>query len=1124
MACGTAPAENEVLERFVKAYDKASPAGKRRLIVLVPQQMNLETERRLIEMTGGKGLFGAEVLSFSRMTYRLLSEHGAERLPVLDAHGRVMLVQKAVSDVGGDLSVYQNSCRRAGFATEAARQIADFRENDLTPEQISGALTDSAGSLLEKKLGDLGTIYQRYLELLGEDRTDEEGRKRQAARLAGKSEFFRDAQIFVVGFSTLSAADTEILMALAKRAESVTIGMVTDPDPYALDASVFESVNRYNEQLAGRAFREGVPVSVRELPLPEPDSVTAKVEQGLFAYRQDPQGRAGDAVSVISCEDPWDESRRITQEAAKLIRNGMKAGEIAVLMPDSDLYGPLLARSFDEYGIPYFLDRKQPVIQSGFVESVLSAVDAVRTGWRQEEILSYAKSSFSGLSGEESDILENFVVETGVSRSDWKTDFTSERLKKRIAEDAESITSRAERIRVKLMKPFDALETAGMSCRLRSAQLRDFLERNGSRDRLDQILEGLEQREDYEGAALYRQNWNILLEVLQQIDDSLGDEVTTLQEYADILKNGLATYSIGIIPETSDAVLLTDLTRGKIPSVRVLMTPGMNEGILPSSKQPAGLLSEQELESLSGDLAVLASARPEQEEYQFYSAIARAEEKLLFTEAKAGTNGTEQRPSVYLDRLFAMFELEPPEAVDDSALCLPGAVLPELSVYYADLRKGRPRRPWLDAAAAWLQEHPDTEDGRRFKSVEMGKNFVRTDDSTSGQTVRALYGDDMRVSVSRLEEFAQCPFKHYMDRGLRLTEREPYEVRPADSGTLIHSFFESFLRELGCEKDRERTLSELADPKNPKLSEWIDRIFDREAIKKYEPRFFSTKSSEYAYSKLRRMLTAAARVQVRQLQISGYEPKLFEVRLNEPIGGETEAADTVLQGRIDRIDLRRDGNVAEAAVVDYKSGRTVTAGYSEVAAGLALQLLIYLSAACDLLEQNLDQEEREKIHEIEPAGAFYSYADPGRLSDGEEYKSLRDVRLKGFGETGAAASLKDQVLELGYDKQLDKDQIRTLLSFVRGKAAELTLQMRNGETSIAPSQQSDVPEACRFCSYRSICSFDTSCGEFTPRKIEKYDKKSFFEKFGASDKESLPENPAGDNGEAEREEQRGDGK
>ena len=116
------------------------------------------------------------------------------------------------------------------------------------------------------------------------------------------------------------------------------------------------------------------------------------------------------------------------------------------------------------------------------------------------------------------------------------------------------------------------------------------------------------------------------------------------------------------------------------------------------------------------------------------------------------------------------------------------------------------------------------------------------------------------------------------------------------------------------------------------------------------------------------------------------------------------------------------------------------------------------------------------------------------------------------------------MLELGYDKQLDKDQIRTLLSFVRGKAAELTLQMRNGETSIAPSQQSDVPEACRFCSYRSICSFDTSCGEFTPRKIEKYDKKSFFEKFGASDKESLPENPAGDNGEAEREEQRGDGK
>lgn len=843
-SCGKSPAEEEIYKRFAADYRKASPAEKRRMFLIVPQQINLETEQRVIQETGGVGLFGAEVLSFSRrFTHRLLEESGQDRIASLDEHGRVMLVQKAVSDVRKDLSVYRKSSIRPGFAIEAAAQITSFRENDITPEQLSEAGCENGSPLLQNKLNDLAEIYRAYQELLGSDREDEEGKKRMAAEAAAYSRFFKGTAIYVAGYPFLSEADLQILLGLAGDADCLTMAVTTDPSPEVDDASVFEPVNRFLDRLKREAADRGIAVSSTDIQISGPDQALVQVEEQLFSYRQKHWGKADGAVRSVVCADPWAETGKIAAEIARRVRDGeFRYRDIAVLAADVDTYAPLLERNFTEFGIPYFFDRRQPVVQSGFIEAVLSAVDTVRSGWKREEILNYAKSPFSGLTAEESDILENYVIETGINRSSWKKPFDESPFTERLNRGQLETAHQAEVIRQKLTAPFSALTAVKMSYRERSDQIRRFLDLSGAQKMLDQILEDFENKENYQDAVLYRQNWNILLEVLDQIDDALGESEASLQEYTEVLKNGLETYSIGVIPENNSAVRITDLRRGRLPGgIKMLIVPGMNEGILPSVRTPSGLLSERELQSLPDTLKVLANTRADMEEYAFYSLVTKAEDCLLFTCSQAGMTGNELKQSVYMERLADVFDPEPEQPAQTADRCLPGAVLGELSRYFSEQRGSLEKDPYMEAAAEWLRDHPDTEDGKKFRLIMDGSVFERTDDKVPSEKVRDLYGENMRVSVSRLESFASCPFSHYLDRGLKLTQREEYEVRPLDSGNLIHSFFEAFfdsLREVPGREDSDqyrKQLEALTAPDGSRLNEWIDRIFEGEQLQRFTP-------------------------------------------------------------------------------------------------------------------------------------------------------------------------------------------------------------------------------------------------------------------------------------------------
>ncbi len=71
---------------------KAEKAKKQ--IIIVPEQYTLETEKQFLKCTGEKGLMQVEVLSFSRLAFRVLQETGGRNHTFINDQGLHMLLRK----------------------------------------------------------------------------------------------------------------------------------------------------------------------------------------------------------------------------------------------------------------------------------------------------------------------------------------------------------------------------------------------------------------------------------------------------------------------------------------------------------------------------------------------------------------------------------------------------------------------------------------------------------------------------------------------------------------------------------------------------------------------------------------------------------------------------------------------------------------------------------------------------------------------------------------------------------------------------------------------------------------------------------------------------------------------
>ena len=640
----------------------------------------------------------------------------------------------------------------------------------------------------------------------------------------------------------------------------------------------------------------------------------------------------------------------------------------------------------------------------------------------------------------------------------------------------------------------------------RTRTLYDFLEREDVEGTLRAMAETFEEQGDLVRAAEYRQVYRQVIDLLDRFVELLDTEEVSLREYVELMETGLRECKVGIVPPSTDCVVIGDITRTRLSDIDVLYLVGVNEGVTPAPVGVGGLISEAEREFLKEQKVELAPTRKEAvytEQFYLYSMLTKPKKRLVLTYSRLSAERQALQPSYFIRRITELFSnLTVREEETECYLSLlqndegRGYLLDGIRRFAAE-GSVEDTAFWELYRQAVLKEEEET---RRLLHTAFFGNPAK---NMSEDAAKRLYGAILYGSVTRLEKYAACAFAHFLQYGLSLEERAQYKVSAPEIGNLYHTALELFTK-----KVREGGLSwhTISEAEREELC--VASL--REAVETFENGVFAgTKRNEYLVTKAKRVLLKTVEMLQEQIRGSLFEPEHCEAVF------EHTAKYLSLHGKIDRYDLCRNEDKWYLRVVDYKSG-TKKFDLAELYYGLQVQLEVYLAAA-------LRQATSEYGETPRPAGMFYFHVeDPflprEKYSETAVQEAFRpdglfngtpsavtalDVSLKA--ENGGlkpsesskliyAETDKEGVLKAS-SKSISEQGFDVLTDYVYEKLEQEAEAILAGDTEAKPYRYKKKTP-CDYCAYRAVCGFDNRLPEFSYRDLPELKKEELWEKFG----------------------------
>ncbi|MFO7247010.1 MAG: PD-(D/E)XK nuclease family protein, partial [Bacillota bacterium] len=1005
----------EIVDRLQREGEEGPP-----LIFLVPEQATYQMERALLGRLGsGRPVAAttrAQVASFRRLEQRVLQEAGGAARPVPSELGKRLLLRLALSRCEDRLQVFRAGARRPGFLDRLSRTVRELRDQGVEAADLDRAARElqDTDPRLAARLADLVTVLTGYESLLLERFDDPDRGLGAAARRVPAVPSLRGALVWVDGFAGFTPAEFAFLEALLGTASEMTVALCLDgrrrlglpPD----EADLFRQTHETYHRLVRLAERAGAAVSeVKVLdgdgppPRFQDSPALAWVEEWMFRPGH-PGGAAppaGEAVSLVAAADPRREVEAVAQRIRRLCRDhGLRPREIAVVARSLEPYEAWIRRIFADYGIPCFIDRKGSLSHHPLVELVRSALEVVALDWPAEAVFRYLKTDLAGLERDQVDRLERYVLTHGI-RGHWWYGDAPWRFRRVYSlevepEDVEADPSAQEdmewldEVRARAAGPLARMqervgpargeaptghgrphEARRLPARHLAAAVVDLLADLDAAAVMERWVAEAEAAGDLLAAREHRQAWQGVAAVLETCAQVLGDEPLTLAEFRQVLESGLESLQLALIPPALDQVLVGSVERSRQPDVRAVFVLGANEGLFPAVPAEDPIFTD-------GDRAALAEAGVElapdsrlrlfHERYLAYIALTRARERLCVSYSLSDGSGREQRPSPIVARLRRLFPDLVEEAGDDGGperYEHPGRLAGALLAVLRAARRGPEPDPAWWGAWRWLASHQEHGPVLRRLARSLAEPLPVA--PLPGDLVEGLYGGmPLRTSVSRLEQFAACPFQHFARHGLGLEEPPPADVDPARMGSLMHAVLSRITAQVLA---GDRSLADLTQAERREL---VERAVDEIAPRLARELVLETARQAYLIQRVKDILAWAVEVLAEQQRRGRFAVRGAEVSFGlrgaegalPPL--ELDLGDgrrALVRGRIDRLDVAEVDGETWVRVVDYKSSYR-SLSLDEIYHGLSLQLPAYLAVAAAAAPRWLGRP-------AHPAGAYY---------------------------------------------------------------------------------------------------------------------------------------------------------
>lgn len=1085
---------------YKKVIDESVLHPETTYYVIVPEQFTMQTQKTLVEMHPGKGILNIDILSFERLAYRVFEEVGGDNRKLLEETGKSMVLQKMVQLHRKDLPYLGNQMKKPGYLDEVKSLISEFMQYDVREEEL-GEMLDAAGDrkLLQMKLKDVETLYQafrNYLEghyMTGEEVLD------ILLKVLPLSEKVKGSVLVLDGFTGFTPIQNKVIQELLAICQKVTVTITMDvrEDPFAKGKphQLFYMSRKMIHTLAGltRDVEEPILIAPGRASRFSKAPALGFLERQLFRYRKASYEKEQEEIRIFSGRTPLKEMEEAARRISRLVREkGMRYGEIAVITGNMEEYGSLTKQVFTEAGIPFFLDEKHTILMNPFVEYLRAALEMAAQGFPYESVFRYLRCGMSDIPREEVDMLENYVLALGIrGYKAW-----SEKWVRIYHGMPPENIQKLNEIRERFVQETQAFaegfcggrKTVGEYCRC----LYEFIVQSRIQEKLKVQEQGFMQQGDKAMEKEYAQIYGIIMDLLDKLVEILGEETVTREEFRQLLETGMSEAKVALIPPSMDQVLIGDMERTRLKSVKALFFVGVNEGNIPKNTDAGGILTEMDREFFSEQGVELAPGPRElmnMQRFYLYLNLTKPSELLCLSYCQSNGKGEMVSPAYLIGSVLKLYPGMQTETAEEPESPLDYLETPGTSLdYFLEglVKSGREGTDKIFCELySWYLRSPKYR--TVVQSLVDAAFFKKPVDCISRSVAKVLYGEVSPHSATRLEKFAACAFAHFLQYGLQISERVEYEFRAMDLGNIMHQVLEKFSGEVRRKGLDWKTLTE--EQRNDLIDECLESIaadYGNTILK-------SSARNAYMIERTRRILQRTVWALQEQLKQGEFEPEGFEVSF----GG----------GRIDRLDILKEDGKVYVKIIDYKTGNT---SFDLVALyhGLQLQLMIYLDAAMEV------EHKKYPDMEIEPAGIFYYNVKDPMIQENIEAdieavsrKVLKELKMNGLVQADKEVIEKmDRTLSsipVAYNKDgsfrknasvATREQFQLLNRYVKKKIAGIREAILEGEAEIYPYELGKR-NACAYCPYHSVCGFDKKLPGYEHRRLKAFTDKELWLAF-----------------------------
>lgn len=1024
-------------------------------LVIVPDRFSLLCEKLIFESLNIESYFNIEVMGISLFAKQVFEKLNCQ-FEYVDKIESKIIIRKAINNV-------KNKMRC--FVGEINQQIVDlifnsvisFKTNKVAPQEVfNSAVSDN---FLSAKLMDLSLIYEEYERLLN-NRLDGSNVLTKLEELAEGYDF-SSSNIFYVGFDGFTKQALSVMKVVAKTANSLTVGAIKPKiqnNSYIFDDEIYNNILALGED-------KNLSVEVEEVSstLSEKQKIFHK---NLFSLRKEKVKIEQESfVHVFEGND----ARSEIEKTAKLIKNlvvrkNVKFNEICVACGNLSDYQNLIENIFNKYGIATYVDCGEKLKNNPFISFCLSFLKILNCENERENFMTTALSVFSPLEKEEKIALCEYVEKFGK-----KFNILGRLEDENIQNVINKIKKVIENLKLKLNNgELNYIEI-----------FNQIIENFNLEEKLTQKSKDLLDNGFIKESKLFSAIMPAVEITLKSVEKSLDLQDISLGEFIEILESVFAEQEIATIPLSVDSVFVGDITTSYFAKCDYVFVLGANSNSVPRINSDIAILSDDILEKISDKIVLTPTVKMinRRNRFKAFGQLLNFNKELFVMYSLNGSSGEKLLPSVVVKDILEIFGKEILVSIREEV--------------YSDLiDKSEEEQHKIFAYLTGVKSNAKSVFLKQLETqVPILKNIMITLNKEFGDAIdknkqfyeiinplnnkidkKILFFKNFSTKISQIENYFACPFKHFMQYGLKLKENPNAVVNTANVGSFLHKVAEEFL------KEKNDNIQKIRD-KKAGLKNIVAEIVNK-TLKNKSFQNFTFLENAVALELLKEESVSLCEYLYETYFKSKLKPKYLEFKFGDEnkflLNVENENFGLV--GIVDRIDVCDD----KCVIIDYKSGTSTKGNDKELYYGEKLQVFAYAEAIKQILN-------------LKPYGVYYfpisnkfdendsnRYKLKGKSVENEDFLLSMDTTLSDENRksnifpcslNSASSKNKFKSTSSMVNEAVFKDMCEYAIAMIKNAISEIL----EGITCVSPTEN-----ACAFCPYVSICqkSDTTAIREF----------------------------------------------